>query len=199
MDFTASSILFTVFTGLVAGFGSYFGAYAKMKGEVRAATEELRQTLENLRATTRTVELEKARIAADSALESDRRKAIYALATATQSLLHSMCWLSWDAAARNLVRADLAKMYDSEAHKLLPEMFGQLAVLKLLDPPLHEKTSAYVAKLVKLDVRFGEAIVASERDDAGAARALTDLHAASLQLVPEAASVFGFTTKIADT
>ena len=44
MDFTAPSILLTLFTGLMAGFGSYFGAYSKVKGEVRAATGRLTST-----------------------------------------------------------------------------------------------------------------------------------------------------------
>lgn len=197
MDFTAPSILLTLFTGLMAGFGSYFGAYSKVKGEVRAATEDLRQTIVNLRATTHAVELEKAQIAAQSALASDQRKAVYALAIATQSLVHSMCWLSWDSRARGLVRTDLARMYDVEVHKLMPELFGQLAVIRMLDEPLYCKAHTYVARLVQLDVAFGQAIVAAESDSAAAARTLADLHEISLQLGAEAESVFGVAVKVA--
>ncbi len=133
MEFSAASILLTLFTGAIAGLASYFGSYSKVKAEVRAATEDLRQTIRNLIETTRAVELEKARIAADASLASDQRKTVYALAVATQSLVHSMCWLSWDATTRGTVRVEITKLYDTEAHKLLPEIFGQLALLRLLE------------------------------------------------------------------
>ena len=78
----------------------------------------------NLAETTHTVETAKARVAADALLESDKRKTVYALAIATQSLIHSMCWLAWDASTRHEVRKTAADLYNAEAHKLLPELFS---------------------------------------------------------------------------
>ena len=133
-EFTASSILLALLCGIVAGIASYFASYAKVRGELRAATEDMRQSLANLSTATRTVETEKAKVAADALLESERRKTVYALAIATQSLIHSMCRLAWDAGARREVRKTAGELCNAEAHKLLPELFSQLAVLRLVDP-----------------------------------------------------------------
>lgn len=191
MEFSASSIAFTLFTGLVAGLASYFGAYTKVKAEVRAATEDLKQTIQNLTATTRAVELEKAKIAADSALAADQRKAIYALATAAQTLIHSMCWLSWDAKTRKTVRPEMAKAYDLEAHKLLPEIFSQLALIKILDEVLHSTAYPYATQLALLDVKFGEAIVLSESDIEAATSLLLGLFDQSNELQHDIDTLFG--------
>jgi hypothetical protein len=48
MTFSLESIVFAIFTGIIAELASYFGSYSKVKAEVRAATEDLRQTIENL-------------------------------------------------------------------------------------------------------------------------------------------------------
>jgi hypothetical protein len=202
MEFTPSDITLALFTGLIAGLSSYFAAYSKVKAEVRAATEELTQTIRNLTATTRAVEVEKAKISAHSALMSDQRKAVYALSTATQSLIHSMCWLSWDTRIRGLARPEMMKAYDIEAHKLLPEIFSQLALLRLLDSDLqarkypslldtdsqmpatpllldadlHTRAYPFAARLAQLDVEFGEAIVLADSDATLGAAALRNLY-----------------------
>ena len=176
MQFTVSSILLALLSGVVAGVASYFASYAKVRGELRAATEDMRQGLANLAMTTRTVETEKSRIAADALLASDKRKTVYALAIAAQSLIHSMCWLAWDASTRHEVRKTAAELYDTEAHKLLPELFSQLAVLRLVDPELHARAFTQATELVLLDVKFGEAVVLGETDNSGAARRLSTLY-----------------------
>jgi hypothetical protein len=61
------------------------------------------------------------------------------LPATAQSLVHSMCWFSWDAKSRGTVRPDMSKLYDTEAHKGIPELFGELAVLRLLDKELHAR------------------------------------------------------------
>lgn len=238
MDFTAGSIALTIFTGVVAGFASYFAAYMKGKAEVRAATEDLQRTIDNLRQstqvvelvkanaaadavylkvktevnaatevlqrtidnlrqTTQAVELEKAKIAAEATLASDQRKAVYALASTTQSLIHSMCWLSWDTKARKTVRVELAKMYDTEAHKLIPELFGQMAVIQLLDRPLYKRATHFITNIVRLDVKFGEAIIASEVQMAVGADQLAKLYDSASALFSEAESVFGVDFQLA--
>jgi len=191
VPFTPESIALALFTALIAGLGTYLSAYAKLKGEVRAAREDLKQTILNLSETTRTVELEKAKIAADAALASDQRKAIYALATSTQTLIHSMCWLSWDAKTRRAVRSDMTRAYDNEAHRLLPEIFSQLALLKILDENLHSRAYPYASELARLDVRFGEAIVLSETNPSAGTEKLSALFEISNELQFDIDTLFG--------
>ena len=136
----------------------------------------MRQSLANLTMSTRTVETEKARVAADALLESDKRKTVYALAIATQSLIHSMCWLAWDASTRRKVRETASELYNAEARALLPEVFSQLAVLRLADPALHAQAFRQATELVLLDASFGAAIVLSETDNPAAARRLSTLY-----------------------
>ena len=113
-----------------------------------------------------------------------------------------MCWLSWDAKTRGLARPEMMKAYDLEAHKLLPEIFSQLALLRLLDsdlkarayprspdanqqapehPPLldadmHTRAYPFATRLAQLDVEFGEAIVLADTDATLGAAALRDLY-----------------------
>jgi hypothetical protein len=191
MEFSASSIVMALFTGVVAGLASYFASYAKVKAEVRAATEDLKQTAANLAVTTRAVEVEKARVAADALLAAEQRKTLYALVSATQGLVHSMCWLSWDTAARKTLRLDLAKGYDAEAHKLLPEIFSQLALLKILDAELHARVYPYATQIAGLDVQFGEAIVLADFDLPGATSRLSELFQQAHDLQFEVNALFG--------
>lgn len=189
--YTEQSLIWTMISGIIAGLGGYLGSYIKVKAEVRAATDSLRQTIENLRETTRTVEIEKARILAESTLESDLRKAVYGLAATTQSLLHSMCWLSWSAQVRHLVKPDLSTLYDAEAHKLVPEIFGQMAVIKLLNKDLHARATPFVQRILALDVDYGNAIVIAETDGAAGTARFVELHDVALGLSREAEQVLG--------
>jgi hypothetical protein len=191
MEFSAQSILMVLFTGAITGLASYFGAYTKVKAEVRAATEDLKQTIRNLAETTRAVEIEKARVGAMTSRDTDKRKAIYSLAVATESLIHSMCWLSWDAKTRRSVRQELTRMYDAEAHKLLPEIFSQLALLHILDEELHANAYPFAWRLAGLDVKFGEAIVIADTDNAAGTERLTRLFGESIALQLDIDSLFG--------
>jgi hypothetical protein len=163
MSFTPESILFSLFTAVVAGLGSYFGYYVKARAELRAATEDLKQHVANQAELTRAIESEKLRVATEGAVGAEARQCIYALVAAVQSLLHSMCWLAWDATHRKTVRKALAELYDSEAHKLQPEILARQALLLRLDGPLYARLQHSIKELFLLDVRFGEAIVLSER------------------------------------
>jgi len=191
MNSVEPGIASILLAAIAAGVGSYAGAYMKVKAEVRAATEGLRQTIENLRETTQAVESEKARIMIDSTMGAELRKAVYALATAVHALMHAMCWLSWDTQARRVVRRDLSQAYDAEAHKLIPEIFGQMAVIQLLDPQLHAHALPFVEKLVQLDVDYGNAIVLAERDADTSVMRLAELLDLSAALVKESDHVFG--------
>jgi hypothetical protein len=191
MTLPEPAIASILLAALAAGAASYAGAYMKVKAEVRAATEGLRQTIENLRATTQVVESEKARIMIDSTMGAELRKAVYALATAVHALMHGMCWLSWDTRARRIVRSDLSRAYDAEAHKLIPEIFGQMAVIQLLDQQLHARALPFVEKLVQLDVDYGNAIVLAEQDVDTSVTRLAMLLDLSAALVKESDHVFG--------
>jgi hypothetical protein len=180
-----------LFTGIVAGLAAYVASYSKMRGELRAATEDLEQTIRNQTATIRATELEKAKVEAVAAMAADQRKAIYALAFACQSLAHSMCWLSWDTANRGRIREELVCMYDAEVHRLLPEIFGQLAVLKLLDPDLHARAYEYASKLAALDVQFALAAIDGEKASRAGVERFKLLAAETRDLQVEIDALFG--------
>jgi hypothetical protein len=191
MEFTPESILMTIFVGVVGGLTGYLGSYANAKGQVRAATGDLHQTLTNPGKTTHAIEAVKARITADSTLESDLRKAVYELATASHSLVHSMYWLSWSARTRGLTRADLSQQYDVEAHKLIPEILGRMAVIKLIDDSLYEGAFEFVEEMQVLDVRYGDAIVLSETNPSAGTAGLAQLHNEANVLLKKAEIIFG--------
>jgi hypothetical protein len=113
-----------------------------------------------------------------------------------QTLTHSMCWLSWDAKTRNTVRQIAAQSYDSEAHKILPEIFSQLALLRLLDPELHSRAYPYASRLGALDVKFGEAIVKADNDVDAAVPLFQTLFVWTNELQYEVDSLFGGMLKL---
>jgi hypothetical protein len=175
MSFTPESIALSLFTAVVAGLGSYVGFYVKAKAELRAAKEDLKDYISNQIELTSAVENEKLKVAIAGALAVEARQCIYALIAALQSLLHSMCWLAWDATNRKVVRKELAVLYDSEAHKGSPEIMARQTLLFRLDPPLYQRSKQMIDMLWALDVRFGEAIVLSEKDESAAVSLLSGL------------------------
>jgi len=190
MVFTAESILLSLFTALIAGIGSYFGYYVKARAELKAATEDLKQHIANQAEATRTIECEKLSVATEGTMGAEARQCIYSLVSALQCLLHSMCWIGWDTAFRRTVRADLAKLYDSDAHRLLPEISARQAVLSRLDSQLLLNTDSYIRKLFQHDVCIGEAIVLSETDMPAAVAAMADLFEQSSDLKIEIDNAF---------
>lgn len=190
MAFSAESILMSLFAALVAALGSYFASYSKVKGELRAAREDLERSITGQIASTMAHETAKLEVATKGALEADARKCIYALVSAVQGLVHSMCWLSWDAGQRKQVRRALSESYDLESHKLQPEIMAQQALLMRLDRRLHERARPSIEKLFRLDVRFGEAIVCSESDEAAALKLLGILFIESQGLKEELDAAF---------
>ncbi len=85
----------------------------------------------------------------------------------------------------------MAKAYDLEAHKLLPEIFSQLALLKILDEGLHSRAYPYAIQLASLDVQFGEAIVLSDSDVGAATSQLLGLFEKSNELQFDIDPLFG--------
>ena len=198
MEFTASAIVGAIFSGLVAGLVGYFASYTKVKAELRATTEDLKISIKNLRATTSAVESEKARVAQASALTGDCIKAVYGWIVASQSLLHSMCWLCADCKVRKTVRTEIAKLYDDEAHKLLPEIIAQSVLIKLLNPHLYEKTAPHLDALFKLDFSIGEALAEASLAPEEAAQALSDLHGKAGALTWHMANSVGIEIKVSE-
>lgn len=161
-EFSSSEILLALFSGVIGALLAYLATYAKAKASHRAASEDIKEHIEMQVAITRALETEKLEHATQAALRADTRKCIYSFVSAFQGLTHSMCWLGWDSQARNKLRAELTHDYDLEAHRLLPEILAQQAVLSFLDKRRYLETLPLVDELFKLDVAFSQAILAYE-------------------------------------
>lgn len=144
------------------------GFYLKPKAELQAATEDLKNYIANQVEVTRAIESEKLNAA-------ETRRCVYSLVSAAHTLAHSMCWLRWDVEQRKSVRRELADLYNSEAHKAIPEILSQHLTLSRLDADLYLKSADAIRSLIELDGKFGEAIVRSEEDAPGAITRICDL------------------------
>jgi hypothetical protein len=145
---------------------AYFGAYAKRRGESLATKHDFQEGLRQLADSTRTVENIKLETDARKALDNELRTALQGLTTSMARLLHSMCWLTWDARARERVNPALTAGYDKEAHEIMPLMTGQLALIASYDKGLHDELAPFVSDVFALDAAIGDAMVACERDEA---------------------------------
>jgi hypothetical protein len=163
------ALISTVF-GVLAG---WIGAYLKVKAENFATKEEFDQALGRLAASTRTVGEENARIARDTALAAELREAVRQFAVAAGALIHSMCWLTWDCIYRKRVDAKMVGGYDEEAHRQLPIIMAQLAVIAMLSRDAHAKLSPFADEIIALDARVGAAMVGEERE-AGSQREVVE-------------------------
>jgi len=143
-------------------FAAYFGAYAKKKGESLATREEFQNALTQLHASTTTVEGIKSSVAKHALLSQELRGAGQKLTVASSSLIHSMCWLTWDTKTRGRLNPDLVRRYDEEVHRIAPEISGQLALIATYDLGLHTALAPLITRLFDMDARIGAAVVAYE-------------------------------------
>jgi hypothetical protein len=191
MEFTAPSILFSVFAALIAAFGAGLTSYMTSKAAVRAATEDITKVLEKLREETKVVEATKQEIAIAAALQTDLIRAVYGWMAAAQSLLHSMCWLAWDAKERGTASAALCSSYNMETHKLIPELLAQSATIRLIRMRCYSALEAHLNELFKLDAEFGKTILLAETDARGAAAIFGRLYLRSSDLTYRIATKSG--------
>ncbi|HEU4755322.1 MAG TPA: hypothetical protein VFS72_01570 [Agromyces sp.] len=165
--------------GVVTG---WVGAYLKVKAENYATKEEFDAALHRLAENTRTVGEENARIARRAALDSELREAVRMFAVAAGSVIHSMCWLTWDCVERKRISAPMVTSYDQEAHRLFPTMVSQLAVIAMLDRRVHDQLSPFADEIFSVDVQLSSAIVAEEQRPGTQGDALKSSYAASTDL-----------------
>jgi hypothetical protein len=199
LQFTPSYILLTLFFGILTALIGFLAAYAKSKGERRAAREHVEETIREQAQAAAAIELEKAKVGAQALHEADRRKCIFALATVSQSFLHSMCWCAWTFRRRPSLRHKATERYDEEAHQLTPQVMGQLALLQLLDQTFHDLASPLMQEIFALDVEFGEAIVTSETDADKAVQMFDRLNDDSYILLDRVSRLFGGHIRFQDT
>jgi hypothetical protein len=159
------------------------GFYAKPKAELQAATEDLKNYISNQVQLTRAVEAEKLNAA-------ETRKCVYSLVSAAHTLAHSMCWLRWDVDQRKSVRREIADLYNSEAHKAIPEILSQHLILSRLDSELYLKSADAIRSLIELDAKFGEAIVRSEGSEPNAIAQICNLFEESQVLEQQLVKAF---------
>ncbi len=157
-------VVLTITTATVAAVTAYLTAYAKAKGLNRATQEDLRLALERLQATTNAVEEIKSRFAFKDATDTELRHAIRGFVSASSSLVHSMCWVLWDARARGRLDLALAKQYDVEVHAAMPLLLSNLATIAALSPDAHDRLCGYMGDLIGHDAAIGAAIVTCEMD-----------------------------------
>jgi hypothetical protein len=81
--------------------------------------------------------------------------------------------------------------YDGEVHKCLPEIFAQLAVLRLFDADLHARAYESISRLSTLDAQVGMALLKAETDNAAAIDEMSNVHEQSLLLYREIDFLFG--------
>jgi hypothetical protein len=155
---------------------AYFTAYAKRRAESLATKHDFAEGLRQLSDTTRTVEKIKLEADARKALDSELRTALQAFTTSLATLLHSMCWLTWDAQARGCFNRALANGYDREAHEVMPVIAGQLALIASYDMTLHDQLAPLAADAFELDAAIGSAIVACERNESDGLPKLASKH-----------------------
>ena len=124
-------------------------------------------------------------------IKEDREKAISEdLSEASQNLtikmaasLHSMCWLTWLARyGPNRVDQDRIDLYDEEQHKILPEIFGYLSTVAIIDADIYEKLKPLAYKIFALDAYIGEACLLLESDPDRMIRELANAYEAMVTL-----------------
>jgi len=89
----------TLGSGAGALMAAYFRSYLKGRGEQLATKHDFATALEQLGSSTRAVEGAKYETESRKALDGELRSAMHTLTTSLSRLLHSMCWLTWDATA----------------------------------------------------------------------------------------------------
>ena len=84
-------------------------------------------------------------------------------------------WLRWDVEQRRQIRAELAAMYNAEAHKAIPEILAQQLLLSRLDADLWHRSLDAIDALIALDAEFGAAVVRSDGNPTIAVGQITEL------------------------
>jgi hypothetical protein len=70
----------------------------------------------------------------------------------------------------------MVKNYDAEAHRLSPQIVGQLAVVAMLDKTVGEILAPLATRIFDLDAKVGNAVVATEGDLPTGLVSLSELH-----------------------
>lgn len=177
-----SPLLVALTPAVIGVLAGWLGAYLKIKAENYATKQDFDEALGRLAANTRTVGEEQARIARGTALDAELREAVRQFAVAAGGMIHSMCWLTWDCIERGRVNAKMVTDYDQEAHKLLPTIVAQLAVIAMLNRDVHSKLSDFADEIFLLDVRVSQTMIGEEQESGSQGDELQTCHADSVDL-----------------
>lgn len=156
----------------VSGITAFLVTYAKTSGKNYATKEDIHNELARLFAS----EKIKKEVELRRALAEEQRQALQKLISASASLLHSMCWLTWRTKVRGRQDSAAASTYDAEAHRLLPEISTHLALVASYDVKLHDQIGALIDQIFWLDGAIGDSIVECESDHPKGVSRLVMLH-----------------------
>jgi tetrahydromethanopterin S-methyltransferase subunit G len=166
-------------TGLLSG---WVAAYLKVKGENLATKEDFANALERLEENTKAVERIRSEITRRASIDTELRTSVKQATTAIGALVHSICWLTWDCIQRKRLDREMVKRYDDEAHRLMPEIIGQLAVIAMLQSAIHTRLSPLADDVIELDARVGDGVISGEQDLQTGLRELHRCHERGMEL-----------------
>jgi len=179
MQVAIVSAVLAAVLGVVLG---WIGAYLKARGESAGQAADFRAALHRLEQNTAAVERIKLDVARQGSVDAELRQAVKQTTTAISALIHSICWLTWDCTARQRLDAEMVRKYDDEAHRLMPDIIGQLAGVAMFQSALHSKLSPLADDIIDLDADVGEAVVLAEKDLAAGLRQLEKCHSRGMAL-----------------
>jgi hypothetical protein len=168
--------------GLVAG---WVGAYAKVRGENLATRHDFEEVHARSVRNTNAIANVQAMVARSQVLDAELREAVRQLTVAVSSVLHSMCWLTWDSKARRRIDPEMVRRYDAELHDLSPKIIGQLAVIAALSPNTHMKLDPFVSRVFRHDAQIGDTIVSGEAEPTRVIPALEEAWRTGIELEEE--------------
>lgn len=158
------TFLTSIIAALVGLLSGWVAAYLKVKGENLATKEDFAEALKRLEENTKAVESVRFEISRRTNIDTELRASVKQATTAIGALVHSICWLTWDCVERKRLDREMVKRYDDEAHRLMPEVIGQLAVIAMLRSEIHGRLAPLADEVIELDAEVGHGVVRGEQD-----------------------------------
>jgi hypothetical protein len=129
------------------------------------------------------LELQRWKRARDDTLTADLRNGLQQLIMTIASAAHAMCWLTWLANADpDKVTESRIEQYDTEMHKLLPQLLGHHALVASLRPQVYNVFKDLIDEVFFADRLIGEAALRVVPGKTVTVAALSDLYERALSI-----------------